>query len=65
MLMLEELSDWFDERVGGPHRGITCEAIVGEEGPEAARQRCGAIVAETYTKVLEILSANGFDPSGT
>jgi hypothetical protein len=64
MLMLEELSDWFDERIGARHGGIACETIVGEAGPEAARQRCGAIVAETYTKVLEILSANGFDPSG-
>jgi hypothetical protein len=64
MLMLEELSNWFDERVGGPHDGIACQAIVGAEGPQAARQRCGAIVAETYSKVLEILSANGFDPCG-
>ncbi|MFZ0131275.1 MAG: DVU_1555 family C-GCAxxG-C-C protein [Desulfobacterales bacterium] len=64
MLMLQELSDWFAERVGGPHGGISCETIVGEEGPAATRQRCGAIVADTYAKVLEILAANGFDPSG-
>lgn len=64
MLMLQELSDWFDQKVGKPHGGIACETIVGEEGPQAARQRCGAIVAETYSKVLEILSVNGFDPSG-
>jgi hypothetical protein len=64
MLMLQDLSDWFEEQVGGPHGGIACETIVGVEGPESARQRCGAIVAKTYTKVLEILSANGFDLSG-
>jgi hypothetical protein len=65
MLMLQELSDWFDEQVGAPHGGIACETIVGVEGPQAARQRCGALVSQTYSKVLEILSANGFDPSGT
>jgi hypothetical protein len=64
MLMLQELSDWFEERVGKPNGGIACETIVGAEGPAAARQRCGEIVADTYAKVLEILTANGFDPSG-
>jgi hypothetical protein len=63
MLMLQELSDWFEEKVGGLHGGIACETIVGTEGPAAARQRCGVIVADTYVKVLEILAANGFDPS--
>lgn len=65
ILMLQALSDWFEERVGGRYGGTTCEIIVGEEGPQAARQHCGRIVAETYAKVLEILSAHGFDPSGS
>jgi hypothetical protein len=64
MLMLQELSDWFWGHVGSSHGGIDCEAIVGEGGPAAARQRCGAIVADTYAKLLEILAANGFDPAG-
>jgi hypothetical protein len=64
MLMLQELSDWFWNHVGSPHGGMDCEAIVGEAGPAAARQRCGVIVADTFAKVLEILAANGFDPSG-
>jgi hypothetical protein len=34
---------------------------VGEEGPAGTRQRCGAILAETYAKVMEILISNGFD----
>jgi hypothetical protein len=63
LLMLQELTDWFGEQVGGPHGGIACETIVGVEGPAAARQRCGAIVADTYARVLEILAAHGFDPS--
>jgi hypothetical protein len=61
MVMLQELSDWFSERVGGQYGGIECQAIVGDEGPDAARQRCGAILAETYNKVINILISNGFD----
>ena len=61
MMMLQDLSDWFSERVGGQYGGIECQAIVGEEGPASARQRCGGILAETYAKVVEILIANGFD----
>ena len=63
MLMLQELSDWFFERVGGQYGGIECQAIVGDEGPSAARQRCGEILVETYAKVMGILISNGFDPS--
>lgn len=64
MLMLQELSDWFWGHVGESHSGVTCETIVGEAGPSAARQRCGMIVADTFTKVLELLAASGFDPFG-
>jgi hypothetical protein len=62
-LMLQDLSDWFSKHVGGQYGGIECQAIVGEHGPAASRQRCGAILAETYAKVMEILFINGFDPS--
>lgn len=61
-MMLQELSDWFDQRVGQPHGGITCDAITGDAGPAASRQVCGSIVADTYAKALEIASDNGFYP---
>jgi len=61
MMMLQDLSDWFSEHVVGQYGGIECQAIVGEEGPAAARQKCGAILAETYAKFMEILISNGFD----
>jgi Putative redox-active protein (C_GCAxxG_C_C) len=61
MMMLQDLSDWFSEHVGGQYGGIECQAIVGEEGPASTRQRCGTILAETYAKVMEILFINGFD----
>ena len=60
-LMMQELTDWFQERVGTKHGGITCQAIVGEDTPQTARSRCGAIVAETYAQTLRILTENGFD----
>ena len=63
-LMLNEMSDWFESRVGGQYGGMACETITGEDGPAAARQRCGAIVAETFAKAMEILITHGFDPYG-
>ncbi|MEW6265546.1 MAG: DVU_1555 family C-GCAxxG-C-C protein [Thermodesulfobacteriota bacterium] len=62
--MLQELTDWFRETVGERHGGLSCEAVTGEDGPEASRQKCGAIVIETYEKIVRILVANGFDPAG-
>jgi hypothetical protein len=64
MAMLQDLSDWFMERIGGPAGGLACETIVGQEGPAASRQRCGTIVAETYAKVMEILLTYQIDPAG-
>ena len=58
MLMLQELSDWFCLHTGSDPDRMSCEAIVGESGPIASRQRCGAIVADTYAKVMEILADN-------
>ena len=62
--MMQELSDWFIEQAGERHGGISCESIVGEAGPEASRQICGSLVAETYNKAREILLSSGFDLAG-
>lgn len=64
LLMLEELTDWFDRRVGRQYGGMDCRTITGEEGPAKARERCSALLAETYAKVVEILTTHGFDPAG-
>ncbi len=61
-LMLQELNDWFSHYTGCSPNDLSCSSIVGEAGPAASRQRCGAIVADTYAKVMEILSFNGIDP---
>ena len=57
--LLRDLSDWFEKTVGSRYGGISCEAIVGDR--REIRQRCGAITAETYGKVLELLVAGGYD----
>jgi hypothetical protein len=61
MLMLNELTDWFSQTYGNQYGGITCDVIVGDEGPRSAMARCGQMVAETYNKTIEILMANDFE----
>jgi hypothetical protein len=33
LVMMQELSDWFQDNIGGQYGGITCEAVVGQDGP--------------------------------
>lgn len=61
-LLLSELSTWFEGQIGTPFGGIACETITGDKGPAAARQRCAAIVADTFAHALAILVSHGFDP---
>ena len=62
-LMLQELNDWFASRIDSDQGDMSCDTIVGEAGPAASRQSCGTLVADTYAKVLEILTANEIDPN--
>ena len=59
--MLGELWRWFDDAVGSAYGGVRCDDILADGTPRT--QRCGAIVAQTYTKAIEILVENGFDPA--
>jgi hypothetical protein len=63
MPMLEELNDWFRAEAGGQGGEMTCEAIIGPEAPKSPQQKCGVLVAGAFAKVMEILAANGFDPT--
>lgn len=58
--MLEEFWEWFEETHTPRYGGITCAAILADGADPL--HRCGAIVADSYRKCLEILTANGFDP---
>ena len=59
MLMLEELGDWFQDEIGSRHGGTTCQAIVGDAGPEASRGICAGILSETYSRTIDVLSDHG------
>jgi hypothetical protein len=63
--MLQDLSDWFGNQIEDSSGGMTCETIVGQEGPAASRQRCGSLVADTFAKVIEILQTYEFDLSSS
>lgn len=63
MLMLTELSEWFSDMFGNRDMGVSCQGIVGEDGPAASRQLCGEMVSKTYAKAMEILMTNDIDPS--
>ncbi len=63
-LMLQELGDWFRRHTGCDTEDMSCNAIVGEAGPQASRRRCGTLLQETYAKVMEILTDNRIDPAG-
>lgn len=62
-LMLAELNDWFRETVGTRHGGVSCGAITGGDCTAPDRAVCGAIVAETFERTMDLLAENGIDPT--
>ncbi len=61
-LMLEELNDWFQNDFGSQYGGISCQAIVGEVGPQASRSTCANILSSTYSQTMKILADHGIHP---
>ncbi|MDD5207558.1 MAG: C-GCAxxG-C-C family protein, partial [Desulfobacterales bacterium] len=59
LMMLEELIEWFQNDFGQRYGGISCQAIVGESGPQASRSTCANILSATYSRTVEILSGHG------
>ena len=59
--MLQDLDDWFQQEIGAKYSGTRCRDIAGElVGTPECKQICGGIILQTYTKLNEILAANGF-----
>ena len=66
--LMDGLVEWFRQelREGG---GITCDAILGVDGTDAAAcrgmdaSRCGALVAATWEKAVRMLAEAGIDPA--
>lgn len=63
-LMLNTLTEWFNETVGQKYEGVTCLSILGlEKCGTPDPTRCGAVVADTFMRCLEILAENEIDPT--
>jgi hypothetical protein len=60
-LMLAELWEWFENEVCAQYGGVTCDDILRDGAP--MKQRCGPIIAATYSKVMEILVEHDIDPT--
>lgn len=61
-LMLAALTEWFSDRVREDSPGIRCEDILGGPDCKPDLGRCGRLLQETWSKVLEILQQNEIDP---
>lgn len=70
-LLMDELVTWFREELcaGG---AVTCDAILGigadcQRGDASCRgmdaERCGALVAKTWSRAVALLAEKGIDPS--
>jgi C_GCAxxG_C_C family probable redox protein len=60
-LTLAELWEWFENEACAAYGGVRCDDILRDGTPR--KQRCGPIVAATYSKVMEILIEHGIDPT--
>lgn len=63
-LMINELTDWFEEKYTSAYGGIDCSVILADD-PQNRWQRCPQIVYDTYVKVVEILVQYDYDLAGT
>lgn len=62
-LVQAEFTEWFRGRVEGQYGGITCAAILGEEGGKPDVSRCGGLLAQAWERILGLLTELGLDPS--
>jgi hypothetical protein len=62
-LMYAELSEWFEQNACGSYGGTTCSDIIGEDSRRPSPDRCGRLLVDTWSRILEILLENGFDPA--
>lgn len=63
MPMLEEFGDWFAAQAQGEGGAVSCSAIMGDVAPRQPQQKCGLMVAQAFVKLMEMLTAKGFDPT--
>ncbi len=57
--MLTQLVEWFESEYKSKYGSIECAGIIGGD-PKLRQARCPQIVAETFSKLNEILAANHY-----
>lgn len=60
-LAQSEFVEWFVERATAQCGGCNCEDILGEPGGKPNPLICGPLLAEAWSKLVEILTAYGLD----
>jgi len=53
--------DWFVERTRRQYGGSACADILGDDSGTPNLARCGALLAEAWAKLVELLAENGLD----
>ena len=57
-LMIQQLVEWFEVKLGQEFGGIDCKTILGDD-PWNRMTRCPRLINETYFMVRELLKENG------
>ena len=60
--MLARLNEWFEKKTKGYGGSLCHEITQGQAGTMEMEMRCGALIADTYDKVMQLLVENGIDP---
>jgi len=59
--MLQEMGDWFEQKILAEFKGTRCKDIVGDQaGTESGKIICGGLIYQTYEKLDDILTSYGF-----
>ncbi len=61
--MVREFVEWFAQEETAKYGGTDCNTIL-ENNPANRSARCPQLVQNVYEKVMAILEANGYSPSG-
>lgn len=59
-LMLDEMANWFNDKIGKSYGGILCSEILAD-GQINKPFRCPGIITDTWQKVKELLITYGYD----
>lgn len=61
-LITENFREWFRDTSIQQFGGIKCSDIIGDECGTPKPDRCGKLLVDAYTQLIQILVDGGFDP---